>query len=494
MSLKYSLTILSILIFSYANAQSFSAKVIDRDTKEPISYATIETGLYQGMVSNEEGEFTFLLENVKQPQDSIYISYMGYETKGLVFEENEGITIALLPQLYELKEVFLTTELLTIKEIIERVKDNLDKNYTSILTKKKIFFRHSDISNIKKMDFGFKKSTIDELNKELLDSITKILPKKSSYYKEVVAELYGDYNNYKLNINKAAELYDKNNDISAEGMGKKLEVIFNENIKKDSYLKIKSGFFSTKKQVDSILHENEEAKAASEKKKKEGTLEFQEQISNQIANLYEQLFFQEGSIIDVLDNSGRYNFTLDNYTVINEMAVYILQFTPKGGKDFKGTMYVNTQDFAIVRLDFENVKPLSNFALLGITYRNNIYKGKMLFDKDENGSYSPRFLELLDGSYMGFDRPVKVIEKNKNVRGRRKQNELFLKLHIQGNQLQKQELVVFESENITQSSFDLVEGKQIIKATYLSKYDPMFWKDYSIMEPNEAIESFKVVE
>ncbi len=254
-------------------------------------------------------------------------------------------------------------------------------------------------------------------------------------------------------------MYDKNNDISAEGIEKKLEGIFNENIKKDSYLKIKSGFFSTKKQVDSILQENEEAKAALEKKKKEGTLEFQEQISNQIANLYEQLFFQEDSKIDVLDNSSRYNFTLDNYTVINGMAVYILQFTPKGGKDFKGTMYVNTQDFAIVRLDFENVKPLSSFALLGITYRNNIYKGKMLFDKDENGSYSPRFLELLDGSYMGLDRPLKIIEKNKNVKGRRKQNELSLKLDIQGNQLQKKELVVFESENITQSSFDLIEEK-----------------------------------
>ncbi|MBT7242024.1 MAG: carboxypeptidase-like regulatory domain-containing protein [Flavobacteriaceae bacterium] len=494
MHLKYSLTLLSFLFLSFANAQSFLAKVIDQETQEPIPYATIETGLHQGMVSNEEGEFTFLLENIIPTPDSIYISYMGYETKGIVFEENDGITIPLIPKLYELKEVFLTTEVLTIKEIIKKVKDSLDKNYAFNLTKKKIFFRQSEINNIKKMDFGFKKSTIDELNKELLDSITKLLPKKSSYYREVVADLYGDYNNYKLNINKAAELYDKNNDISLSGIEKKLEVIFNENIKKDSYLKIKSGFFSTKKQVDSILQENEEAKATLEKKKKEGTLEFQEQISNQIANLYEQLFLQEGSIIDVLDNSGRYNFTLDNYTVINEMAVYILQFTPKGGKDFKGTMYVNTQDFAIVRLDFENVKPLNNFALLGITYRNNIYKGKMLFDKDENGSYSPRFLELLDGSYMGFDRPVKVIEKNKNVRGRRKQNELFLKLHIQGNQLQKQELVVFESENITQSSFDLVEGKQIIKATYLSKYDPMFWKDYSIMEPNEAIESFKVVE
>ena len=494
MSLKHLLTLLNVLIFSYLNAQSFSAKVIDQETKEPISYATIETGRYQGMISNEEGAFTFLLENIKQPQDSIYISYMGYETKGLVFEENEGITIALLPRLYELKEVFLTTELLTIKEIIERVKDNLGKNYASILSKKKIFFRQSDIGHIKKMDFGFKKSTIEELNKELLDSITKILPKKSSYYKEVVADLYGDYNKYKLNINKAAELYDKNNDISAEGIGKKLEVIFNENIKKDSYLKIKSGFFSTKKQVDSILQENEEAKAALEKKKKEGTLEFQEQISTQIANLYEQLFFQEDSKIDVLNKSSRYNFTLDNYTVINEMTVYILKFTPKGGKDFKGTMYVNTQDFAIVRLDFENVQPISKFGLFGITYRNDVFKGKMLFDKDEDGTYGPRFIELLDGSYMGLNRPLKIIEKNKNVKGRRKQNELSLKLDIQGNQLQKKELVVFESENMTQSSYDLIKEKKLIKATYLSKYDPKFWQDYSIMEPNEAIESFKVVE
>ena len=47
---------------------------------------------------------------------------------------------------------------------------------------------------------------------------------------------------------------------------------------------------------------------------------------------------------------------------------------------------------------------------------------------------------------------------------------------------------------MTQSSYDLIEEKKLIKATYLSKYDPKFWQDYSIMEPNEAIESFKVVE
>lgn len=494
MSLKYSLTLIGILFLSIANAQTFSAKVLDKETKEPISYATIETGIHQGMVSNEEGEFAFLLENVSQPQDSIYISYMGYETKGVVFEANEGIEILMTPKLYELAEVFLTTEVLSVDEIIDRVKENLDKNYAANLTKKKIFFRQSENGKVKKMDFGFKKSTIEELNEKLLDSITRILPKKSSFYKEAAADLYGDYQNYKLNIEKAAELYDKNNDISAEGIGKKMEKIFNDNIKKDSYLKIKSGIFSTKMEVDSIIQENEQAKAELEKRKKEGDANFHEQIISQISNLYEQLVFNEDSKIDILEKSNRYKFTLDNYTVINGMTVYILPFTPKGGKEFKGTMYVNTQDFAIVRLDFQNVKPISKFGLLGITYRNNVYKGKMLFGKDDNGTYSPRFLELIDGSYMGLDRPLKVIEKNKNVKGRRKQNELSLQLDIQGNQLLKYELVVFESENISQPAYDQVEEKKVVKATYLSQYDPNFWKDYTIIEPNEAIESFKVVE
>ena len=176
------------------------------------------------------------------------------------------------------------------------------------------------------------------------------------------------------------------------------------------------------------------------------------------------------------------------------MSVYIIPFSPKGGKEFKGVLYVNTQDFAIVRLDFENVKPLSKFGLLGIDYSNNVFRGKMLFDKDVNGSYSPRYLELNDGGYMGLDRPLKVIEKNKNVKGRRKQNELSLNLKIQGNQLSKYEFVVFESEAINQSYFDKIEEHKLVKATYLSQYDPTFWKDYTIIEPNQAIETFKVVE
>ncbi len=493
-ALKFTLTILSFFIISEISAQSFSAKVIDEKTGKPVPFATIETGENQGIITNEEGEFSFLLEQVKQPLDSIYVSYMGYETKGVLLEPQDSLEILLTPKIFELKQVFLSTEVLTAKEIIERVKENLDKNYQISLSKKKIFFRQSDITRVKKMDFGFKKSSIEELNKNLIDSISRMIPKKSSYYKEVVGDFYGDYNQHKLYVTKAAELYDKKNDLSAEGLGKEMERIFNENVKKDSYIKIKSGIFSTKMQVDSIIKENEEAKEEYEKRSGTGNQYFQEQIKGRISDLYAQLFFQEDTKIDVLDKSSRYNFVLENYTVIDGMTVYIIPFTPKGSKDFKGTLYVNTQDFAIVRMDFQNVNPIRKFSLLGITLRNNIYRGKMLFGKDKNGTYSPKYLELEDGMYVGLDRPLKVIEKNKHVKGRRKQNELSLALDIRMNQVIKYELVVFESETISETEYNNATENTEVIATYLSQYDPTFWQGHTIIEPNDAIESFKVVD
>ena len=193
------------------------------------------------------------------------------------------------------------------------------------------------------------------------------------------------------------------------------------------------------------------------------------------------------------DTDFREFFTAD-YTFIDENPVYIINFTPKGKKDFQGVMYVNTNDFAIVRLEFENVRPLKKFALFGITYRHSIYKGKMLFGKDPGGSYSPRYIELEDGHQAGVDRPLNVIEKNKFVKGRRKQNELALQMDIMTTSLQKYELVVFNTETISQSAFKSTAENPKVQATYLSEYNPDFWNGYTIMEPNAAIQAFRVIE
>jgi len=479
-----------------ASAQTISATVVDAKTGEPIPFATLETGKNQGVITNEEGVFTVIVDRIKSPNDSIYISSMGYEKKGITYDASQESIIQLNPQAFELQSVFVSNQNLSAEEIVEKVKENLTKNYTVEVSRKKIFFRQSDFNRMEKVDFGFQKSTIEELNKELIDSIARLVPRKSSYYREVVGDFYGDYGKHKLFVDKAAELYDKSKDLSMDGLSEKLERIFKENVKPDSYLKIKSGIFGTKVQLDSLTDADADAKAV--KVEVENNAEkqhhFQQNIKDRISGLYEELFFNEDSKLDILEKSNRYKFELKNYTFIDGESVFIISFEPKGKKDFKGVMYVNTADYAVMRLEFDNVRPLRRFGLLGIKFRQNVYRGKMLFMKDVTGAYSPRYIELEDGSFFGVDRPLKVIEKNKHVKGRRKQNELSLQLDVQISNVQKYELVVFDSEPISEVAYESAEENKDVEATYLSKYDPNFWAGYTIMEPNAAIQAFTVLE
>jgi len=481
------------LLATMASAQTYTTKVIDGATGKPIPFATIQTGEHSGTVTNEEGIFTLALDRLPHPQDSIYVSSMGYGKLGLILGAQTGETITLQPKEFELKQVFLSNENLSPEEIIDRVKENMAANYAVELSQKKIFFRQSDFNKMDRFNIEFKKSTIEELNKNLIDSIVGLVPKGSSYYREAVGDFYGDYSTHKFYVDKAAELYDKSKDVSMDGLSEKMEGIFKENVKPDSYLKIKSGIFGTKVQLDSLAEANEEEAGMIQVENTDDQI-FQEQIKSRISNLYEQLFFQEDSELDMLSKSNRYRFELTDYTFIDDAPVYILSFVPKGRKDFQGVMYVNTEDFAIVRLEFDNVRPTQKFALLGISFRRSIYRGKMLFGKDANGSYSVRYMEVEDGNTFGLDRPLKVIEKNKHVKGRRKQNELSLGLDIGITQLEKFEMVVFETKTISQSDYEGVKENPKVKATYLSQYDPNFWAGHAIMEPNAAIQAFKVVE
>ena len=220
-------------------AQNYSAKVIDTKTGEPIPFATVQTGKNQGVITNEEGIFSFIINEERIKPDSIYISSMGYERISVSLNESLDEVIYLNQKPFELSEVFLSNKEFSVEEIIEKVKERIDENYTTDLTKKKMFFRESEFNNMKKFDFVFKKSTIEEFNKEFMDSISRIIPKNSSYYKEAIGNFYGDYEKYKLNINRAAELYDKSKEVSFDGVEKKMERIFKENVKPDSYLKIK---------------------------------------------------------------------------------------------------------------------------------------------------------------------------------------------------------------------------------------------------------------
>jgi hypothetical protein len=501
--IKVSLFFLLLGSFS-TQAQVISSKIIDSITKDPVPFATI-IFKKRGMVSNEEGRFSFLFKKDAIPTDTLMISCIGFETIAKPLNQFKDSVIYLIPKITELSEVVLTSKQYTVKEIIKKVKEGINKNYNFDLTKKRIFFRETNHQKFVKNNYKLKKSTIDALNERFLDSALQSIPKKNSYYSEVLCDMYGNFNreNQKVKLIKASELYDKNNRVGLTALEEKFKKIIDKNVKPDSYFKIKSGWFGQKLdmdelrgiEIDSTSSETLKRTMESERKREVEREKFFSKFRRKsLENTMGDIFFKEKSKLNFIRKSGRYDFKLLDLTFLGDATVYVISFVPKGSADYKGIFYVNYDDFAIIRVDYENVRPVKNFKLLGVSFIIHLSKGKMIFSKGKDERYSLQYLEKEDANRFGIKRPLKIIEKNKNVRGRRKQNELYVKLDMAITSANKFEVVVFNIKNVTTSEFESVTEDNRIKPTYMPAYDPKFWKGYNIIEPNQAIKDFKIVE
>jgi hypothetical protein len=301
---------------------------------------------------------------------------------------------------------------------------------------------------------------------------------------------------------KASYLYDKKNEITFENYEKRFNEIFRKHVKRDSYFKIKSGIFGTKEDIDPSMFGDEEQEQAEEteaflkeqqekeNRRKENFLKYRK---NQIHSSELDNFLSEDNQLNFLEKSRKYRFKLVDYDFFDSAFVYKITFEPKGGADFKGTMYVNTDDFAVMRVDYENVKSLKKLSLLGISFNEYQKKGTIIFQRNQNDKYSLKYMDESKGQRFGIKRPLKIIEKNKNVKGRRKQNEVACKLHFIIRNIEKTELIVFETNPLSKVDFDNFKEDPDVLPTYLSAYDPSFWEGYNIIEPNEAIKNWKLI-
>ena len=502
-------TVLFILFIakSFQAQESISAKLIDSTTQNPIPYVTISFNKTSGVITNENGDFLLYLNKKVETTDSLFISCLGYKNKRIGLEKFNDSIIVLSNKSIELKEVLLSNENYSIEEIIEKVKEKLATNYDFEFTKNKLFYRESYFTDILKSAIKIKESTIPEFNQIFFDSLISIIPKSSDNYTEILGVLYKKpmvQNSQKLDIIKASTLYDKNNEITFNGLEEKFSKIFKKHIKRDSYFKIKSGIFGTKEDIDSSFFDDKKQKEEAEqtnalieeqkKRETERKKSFLKYRKRTITNLEKSSFMFEDSHLNFLEKSRRYNFELLDYIFLNDNFVYKITFTPKRSEDYKGTIYVNTDDFAIVRIDYENVKSLKTFRLLGISLDENLKKGTFIYSKNETEKYALKYAEMESGSKFGIKRPLKIIEKNRHTKGRRKQNEISSDLHFIVSNVTKKELVIFENEPIAETQFNGFTEKANVNPTYLPKYDPDFWKGYNVIEPNQAIKDFKSIE
>lgn len=497
-------TLLFVVSTSLFSQRSISAKIIDSTTKTAIPFATIAIDDHTGVITNDFGEFNITIDKKITPRDSLYISCLGYEKKNIAIQSFTDTLIVLRTRTIDLSEVLITNKNYTIKEIIEKVKENLENNYDLDYHKRKLFYRESFYTNLIKGEVKVKKTTIPEFNQPFIDSVMQSIPKNTDDHTEILGELYGKIEAstpQKMEIFKASHLYDKKNEITFENYEKRFNDMIKKHVKRDSYFKIKSGWFGSKEEIDSSFFNDKqvdeetaefiEQKKEREKKRKENFLKYRKGNIHAFEN---NNFLKEDSDLNFIEKSNRYEFILLDFAYLNDEFVYTITFSPKRKENYKGTVYVNTEDFAIVRVDYENVKPLKKFNLLGVSFKEYLKKGTIIYAKNSNDKYTLKYSDEQFGQRFGIDRPLKIIEKNKNVKGRRKQNEVSTDIQFIINNITKKELIVFESNPISEADFNSFTEVPDVTPTYLPQYDPEFWKGYNIIEPNQAIKDFKIIE
>ena len=88
------------------------------------------------------------------------------------------------------------------------------------------------------------------------------------------------------------------------------------------------------------------------------------------------------------------------------------------------------------------------------------------------------YFQVSSGRKSGIDRPIKVIEKNKYVKGRRKQNQISFKLDLIINSLNKQELQIFQLKTMDIKNFENIKENIKVLPEYLNEFTTNFCEEF----------------
>ena len=479
--MKKLIILLIFIAYCDINAQSVSIQVKDSLTLTPIPFSTVYFSNNKGLISDENGIFQLITTELIN-QDSLFVSSMGYEKVSYPLIKFKDSIIYLTPKPIVLNDVILTNKRLSSIEIVQEVYRNIDKNYEKGLTKNKIFLSKRSISKTKRFDTSKFKSSIKEINNSLLDSISNNLSKENKNALETLCYQFGniEQDKQKISLIKARETYNKEDEI-LESLNTKLELYLKENIKSDSYFKIKSGLFGGDLEVDG-LHDFDSTDLEVISKKNEEDLKRKKNFSgyqkNTINNFYSTLFFNEDSDFNFILKPNKYTFSEPELNFIGEDLIYVIECNPKGNSKYKGILYINSEDFALIRLDFKNTKSLFKFKLLGVAFNQYLREGKLLLSKFDNEKYNLSYAQVTSNQTFSIDRPIRLIEKNKNVKGRRKQNEISFKIDMAFNQENKTEIQVFESSKISIDEFEKIEETNKVLPEFLDEFTTNFWEEF----------------
>jgi hypothetical protein len=482
--------LLILLFFNFQNifSQTITGKILDKQ-ENPIVYATIQITVDFGVITNEEGAFEIETENFK-PTDKVIISFLGFKQKVFDLKDFESKNYYLEEEINTLNAIFVTGEKLSIKEIMKKVKENTSANYKHNFIKQQIFHRTTNSSNMKKFDFSFEKSNLikkrelKKLNLSLDSIFEKMVNKTFKNYTDALSNYSVGEKTTKLDVIKRTILINKKEDKSTDKIMETVLNIFSNHLEKGETYKVKSGLFKVQDSMDV-------EKDIKQDYKNEYTTKY---LKSNYNTIFENNSVIDDSKLNFIFKTNKYHYDLKNTSYLNGDLVYIIDFKPKkSGAKFKGVMYVNSDDFAVVKTKFylaegKISKKLNLKLVLGMKVIENIWKSEILFQKNNDGKYYFKFIKQEVGGYAYISRPLKFTKNRKSKSEEKKL--LKMRFLIEMNQLKKDELFFINTNQISADSYSKITEKEKYKVDYIPKYNPKIWKGYNVLSPVQEIKDY----
>lgn len=117
---------------------------------------------------------------------------------------------------------------------------------------------------------------------------------------------------------------------------------------------------------------------------------------------------------EFINSTGRYNYTMEDISIVDGDPVYKIHFAPRKQGLFEGTMYISTSSFAVLKLDFAFAKgkKSENFKLLGVGHSIDYKEAHIIFQKGKT-AYFPKFISVNQNEFASIDRSFSITKGKK---------------------------------------------------------------------------------
>ena len=480
----------------WAQKETISGKVLDVETGFVLPFASISFNDFSGgSVSNAEGIYVMDIP-VHRLEDSLYFSYMGYETlrasiKSLLIDGNVSLHSALI----DLAEIPVYSQTLNTLEIIKLVRENFSKNHPKVNQIQRIFYHsynNTPFSEANRMEVL--KTSFADLDQGLVDEVLEVIPEDIKSYRDVIVDLYS-YDAQKKIISIEGISLQESTTLSIQKQIEKKLLSLTEDIE-DSfeddrlYYKLSSGIISTKLEIDESDSKDNDSLMSNNVDSTSYFLKA-EYLRNDLDNFLVNTSDLNSDNLEFISKSKKYDYRKE-LTLFNDKWVYKISFEPKEHGIFQGVFYISTVNYAILQFDYEFAigKTTENINLFGIGHKVNYKKVQVIFEKMDT-AYFVKYVNAEKKEYFSVDRNFFMKKKEKRFFIDKTLNKIKFSIDMQFESKNSWELLVIDRQNLTKETFELIDEPEKITIKKEVIYSADMWDHGSVIVPNRELINFR---